>query len=326
VDLPRNAKHLKILLAEDTGAMRMLLVGMLRHAGFESVRTASSADLAFDALRRETPDILITDLLGLEQGGDGLGLVRRVRRDPLSPNPMLPIILLTAKAQAPKVLAARDAGVDEILVKPVSVTAMQQRLYSLIFRPRSYVLNTDFVGPDRRRKPGEADDDRRGTVPLGEEGGPVVLPPARFLQAKVKGDPHLMEESSSALETAITKLRSLQIVQTAQEIEAIEDYIDQTLQDAQDALSAKRQVASRIHELAQRMTDLGQRAVARIAQSLQKFMEIANVDEPDSKTVEIHLQSMRAILRSAGHPAGDALATQLAEECENLVSVRAAMS
>ena len=57
---------------------------------------------------------------------------------------------------------ARDAGVNEFLVKPISANTLFERIEALIERPRPFVRLEGFFGPDRRRKSSDpARDERR---------------------------------------------------------------------------------------------------------------------------------------------------------------------
>ena len=46
--------------------------------------------------------------------------------------------------------AARDAGINDVIAKPVSAGAIERKLKSLLLAPRPFVTAKAFVGPDRR--------------------------------------------------------------------------------------------------------------------------------------------------------------------------------
>ncbi len=69
-----------------------------------------------------------------------------------SPNPFVPVIMLTGHTHIDHVRQARDAGVNEFLAKPVSVKAIMTRLISVIEHPRPYVRTKAYFGPCRRRR------------------------------------------------------------------------------------------------------------------------------------------------------------------------------
>ena len=86
------------------------------------------------------------------EGMSGLDFMRQVRTSPQSPNPFVPVIMLTGHTHIDHVRQARDAGVNEFLAKPVSVKAILTRLISVIEHPRPYVRTKSYFGPCRRRR------------------------------------------------------------------------------------------------------------------------------------------------------------------------------
>jgi DNA-binding response OmpR family regulator len=75
-----------------------------------------------------------------------------IRTSTASPNPFVPIIMLTGYTSLERVRQARDAGINEFLAKPVSVKAILSRLTSVIEHPRSFVRTKMYFGPCRRRR------------------------------------------------------------------------------------------------------------------------------------------------------------------------------
>jgi len=75
----------------------------------------------------------------------------------------VPIIMVTAYREKEHVFKARDAGVTEYVIKPVSPKSLFSRIEAVIERPRRFVKVGKFFGPDRRRHKKQFDgDDRRG--------------------------------------------------------------------------------------------------------------------------------------------------------------------
>jgi two-component system chemotaxis response regulator CheY len=83
---------------------------------------------------------------------DGIAFTRLIRNDPSSPNPYVPVILMTGFSERRRVVQARDSGVTEFLVKPFNAKDLYKRIAQVIERPRQFVKSEDFFGPDRRRK------------------------------------------------------------------------------------------------------------------------------------------------------------------------------
>lgn len=151
---------LSVLVAEDNPHMQRLLVSIFRALGIRKVLTAVEGGDALRVLDGIPVDIVFADYL--MEPMDGLEMTRRIRSSPDSPNPYVPIVMVTAHATPGTVRAAREAGVTELLVKPVSVRAVAARLVEVIERPRPFVRQPGYFGPDRRRRVASFEIERRG--------------------------------------------------------------------------------------------------------------------------------------------------------------------
>lgn len=85
-------------------------------------------------------------------GEDGLDLVTCLRRDPDSPAPFLPAVIVTGMVTRDRIRCALDAGVHEILALPLAPRAIESRLRELVERPRKFIRSGGYFGPDRRRQ------------------------------------------------------------------------------------------------------------------------------------------------------------------------------
>ncbi len=144
---------LKILVVDDNPHMRKLVVTILQAFGVIQIFEAADGERAWTVLRETNPDIIIADWM--MEGMSGLELAQQIRSHPQSPNPFVPIIMLTGHTHIDQVRQARDAGINEFLAKPVSVKAVMTRLTSVIENPRPYVRTKLYFGPCRRRRAGE---------------------------------------------------------------------------------------------------------------------------------------------------------------------------
>lgn len=138
-----------ILLADDNAHMRAIVVSMLRSIGICRVREVSDGAAALEALRQAPADIAIVDFKMLPL--DGVTFTRLVRTAPDSPAPYLPIIMMTGHSERRRVFEARDAGVTELLTKPVTAQRLMARIQSVILHPRDFIQTDTYFGPDRRR-------------------------------------------------------------------------------------------------------------------------------------------------------------------------------
>jgi CheY-like chemotaxis protein len=141
---------LKVLVADDSRPMRSLIKSFLLGFGVKEMFEAADANEAFVEVKDCEPDIVITDWR--MPPTDGLDLVRQIRMDMESPNPYLPIIMLTGFTELHRVKQARDAGVTAFLAKPISAAALYRRLCTVIDDQRPFVRVGEFFGPDRRAK------------------------------------------------------------------------------------------------------------------------------------------------------------------------------
>lgn len=139
-----------VLVVDDNHYMRVIVSTMLRSMGITQIREASDGIEALEIVRDWRPDVVVLDLM-MEQL-DGIEFTKLVRRGTDSPNPYLPIIMMTGHTDRQHVLAARDAGVNEFIAKPLTARALIDRLKSVINNERGWVKSATYVGPDRRRR------------------------------------------------------------------------------------------------------------------------------------------------------------------------------
>jgi two-component system, chemotaxis family, chemotaxis protein CheY len=141
---------LKILVVDDNQHMRKLVVTILQAFGVAQIHEANDGEHAWSNLHETNPDVIILDWQ--MAGMTGLDFVRQVRNSPKSPNPFVPVIMLTGHTHIDHVRQARDAGANEFLAKPVSVKAILSRMLCVIEHPRPFVRTKTYFGPCRRRR------------------------------------------------------------------------------------------------------------------------------------------------------------------------------
>jgi len=142
--------RLKVLVVDDNAHMRKLVTTILQAFGVVHIFEADGGQQAWTKLRETNPDVLVLDWV--MEGMSGIELVQNIRTDPQTPNPFVPVIMLTGHTHIDHVRHARDAGVNEFIAKPVSVKTMMSRLVSVIEHPRPFVRTSVYFGPCRRRR------------------------------------------------------------------------------------------------------------------------------------------------------------------------------
>ncbi len=145
-----NFEALSVLLVDGNVHMHQVVRSILQAMRITRVRACSDMTDAFRELAISQPDVIITDLILGED--DGLEFIRTVRLGGNGLYPYVPILLLTGHTEIYRIQEARDAGVTEVLAKPVSIEALYKRLVTVVTKPRPYVKTRSFLGPDRRRQ------------------------------------------------------------------------------------------------------------------------------------------------------------------------------
>lgn len=125
-----SPRGIKILLAEDDHANRMMIEEFLSLRGFDVI-TADNGRSAFDLAREEQPDLILMDVQLDEL--NGLEVTSHLRRLPMFAN--TPIIALTALAMHGDREKCLEAGMDDYLSKPVGLKEIYQRVL-VHLRPR----------------------------------------------------------------------------------------------------------------------------------------------------------------------------------------------
>ena len=109
-----------ILVVEDDATVRNLITTTLKSNDYRYI-TASNGEAAIMAATTQQPDIVFLDL-GLPDL-DGVEIIRRIRTWS-----QMPIIVISARSEDSDKVSALDAGADDYLTKPFSVTELLARL------------------------------------------------------------------------------------------------------------------------------------------------------------------------------------------------------
>lgn len=139
---------LHVLLVDDNPQMRYLLRCILRAGRLTNVTEAETAAEALQVMNTTQIDLVLLDWK--MEPIDGLALTRQLRLSPESPNPYVPILMLTAHTEVSRVAAARDAGVSGFVRKPISSRLLFERISLALTDHRVFVRTDSFFGPDRR--------------------------------------------------------------------------------------------------------------------------------------------------------------------------------
>ena len=146
---PTGFGQLRALIIDDNEHMRILLRTVIHAIGVRQITEYSDGTDALGNLATTQPDFILCDFSMAPM--DGLELTKAVRRLPDRYVCVTPIIMITGHTERRRVQLARDAGVTEILAKPITTAGLLHRIEEIINRPRPFVKSPNYCGPCRRR-------------------------------------------------------------------------------------------------------------------------------------------------------------------------------
>ncbi len=115
---------MKILIVDDSEAMRRILTNTLGKLGYENTTVAENGQEALTLLKGGEYEFVFTDWNMPVM--DGLTLVKNIRStDAIA---QLPIIMVTTEAAKDDILEAIKAGVSNYVVKPFTVDTIKEKL------------------------------------------------------------------------------------------------------------------------------------------------------------------------------------------------------
>jgi phosphoserine phosphatase RsbU/P len=113
----------QILIVDDDGTSRALLMRMLSSAGY-NCRETDSAIAALKLIHEAKPDVLLLDFK--MPGMDGTDALKQLRFDPNPTVAQLPVIMLTGHGESE--VECLQAGADDFVIKPVKVEVLRARI------------------------------------------------------------------------------------------------------------------------------------------------------------------------------------------------------
>ncbi|MDA8230681.1 MAG: response regulator [Magnetospirillum sp.] len=122
------SKDLNILIVDDYKTMLRIVRNLLKQLGFVNVDEATDGSMALQMLRVGNYGLIISDW-NMEPM-TGLQLLREVRADPKLKS--IPFIMVTAESKSENVVAAKEAGVSNYIVKPFNAETLKTKMVSVL--------------------------------------------------------------------------------------------------------------------------------------------------------------------------------------------------
>lgn len=149
-DVQLEMSYLRFMVVEESPRIGTMMRSIFEEIGEPAIESAGTVRDAAKRMPKFKPDVL---LLGPRlSAGDIIGLTRTVRDRTHSFNPYLPIALVTAAVTTERAVAARDAGITEVIEKPLTADELLAPIYNALTEPRQFVNAASYFGPDRRRR------------------------------------------------------------------------------------------------------------------------------------------------------------------------------
>lgn len=122
------SKDMSILIVDDYKTMLRIVRSLLEQLGFRNVDEATDGKSAFDMIAARQYGLVISDWN--MQPVTGLDLLKRVRANASTAD--LPFIMVTAEARTENVVAARQAGVNNYIIKPFTQAVLKQKIAAVL--------------------------------------------------------------------------------------------------------------------------------------------------------------------------------------------------
>ncbi|MCR4377434.1 MAG: response regulator [Rhodospirillales bacterium] len=151
------------MIVDDNAFMRTTLRHIIEYFGVQRIQEAPDGAEALKIMQSWSPDIVLLDW---EMSPlNGLEFTKMVRGSHRNSERFVPIILITGHSEQWRIAQARDAGVTEYLIKPVSAKSVMSHIHTVVEHPRPFIEAPKYFGPDRRRRVRECEFERRAVTP-----------------------------------------------------------------------------------------------------------------------------------------------------------------
>ncbi|WP_292032476.1 MULTISPECIES: response regulator [unclassified Brevundimonas] len=121
-------KSMNVLVVDDYKSMVRIVRGMLNQLGFVNVDDAPDGAAAMALLKEKSYGLVLSDWN--MQPVTGLELLKQVRAE--EKTKATPFVMVTAEAKVENVIAARQAGVNNYVIKPFTLAVLKQKLTSVV--------------------------------------------------------------------------------------------------------------------------------------------------------------------------------------------------
>ncbi len=123
-------KNMNILIVDDYQTMLRIIKNLLKQLGFNNVDEATNGQIALDMIKKKKYGLVISDW-NMEPM-TGLELLKAVRGANDNNFSNVPFIMVTAESKTENVVAAKQAGVNNYIVKPFNAETLKTKIASVL--------------------------------------------------------------------------------------------------------------------------------------------------------------------------------------------------
>jgi two-component system chemotaxis response regulator CheY len=125
--MPVN-RSMKVLVVDDYKTMVRIVRGLLSQLGFEHIDDAADGETALKMIRTSKYGLVLSDWNMAPMSG--FELLKTVRADDRTKS--VPFVMVTAEAKTENVIAAKQAGANNYIIKPFTLAVLKQKLTSVL--------------------------------------------------------------------------------------------------------------------------------------------------------------------------------------------------
>lgn len=121
-------RSMNVLVIDDYKTMVRIVRNLLEQLGFRNIDEAADGVTALEMIRAKSYGLVLSDWN--MQPMTGFDLLKAVRAEERTKT--LPFVMVTAEAKTENVVAARQAGVNNYIIKPFTLAVLKQKLSSVL--------------------------------------------------------------------------------------------------------------------------------------------------------------------------------------------------
>lgn len=145
-----SIKDARILIVSENNFSSSMVKTILINIGYHDISTVDTYAELETSMVDCQPDMLIFDSsYTIDKIYE---LIRKTRHSDFGTNPFMTVVALCDAPTAELMQGVMTSGVDDVLVKPYSTAQFIERIKVLIETRKPFVVTSDYIGPDRRKK------------------------------------------------------------------------------------------------------------------------------------------------------------------------------